>query len=85
MYTVNDSQGRTIGLFNDIDKAKDALVGHAESICDDIVLVDKPSDKLPADCVVATVVELYTNGILFDTHNEGCYVIEKWCKIDEVI
>lgn len=85
MYAVNDSQGRTIGLFTDIEKAKDALIGQAESICDNIVLVDKPSDQLLADCVVATVVELYTNGILFDTHNEGYYVIEEWFKIDEVM
>ena len=42
LYIVSDSQGRSIGLFDDLDKAKEALLDHAFSFLDedDIVLVE---------------------------------------------
>ena len=59
-YTVQDSQGITFGVFNDLEKAKEALVGQAESIFDvievrDVMhLVPKPEDT---STVVATVFD----------------------------
>jgi len=45
IYTVEDSQQRTIGVYTDYDMACDALVEWAEHFLDDVELVRCPAKE----------------------------------------
>ena len=39
LYIVNDSQGRSIGVFDNLPSAHVALLDHAESFLDDVLII----------------------------------------------
>ena len=74
LYIVNDSQGRPIGVFDNLDMASLALVDHAESFLDDVVLVEATIN--PQHNVLQTV--LYIEGL-------GDMCVEQVVAINEVV
>lgn len=76
IYTVQDSQGYTFGVFHDLEKAKAALLGHAESICDVCEVRDILHLTPIPTCISTVVAIVFDECIIWKSNNEGFTVIE---------
>lgn len=88
IYTVNDSQGHCVGIFDDLDKAKAYLLGWAKSICDHPLLVE-PNNLKGTNNPSTVLYYVSDGGYRFllkghtTTHNVAEYTIEQWHTINE--
>ena len=75
-YTVQDSQGITFGVFNDLAKAKVALQDHAEAICN-YPAVHDVLHLIPNAETISTVVSIiFDGGLIWESDLEGFTIIQ---------
>jgi len=55
LYLLSDSQGRTIGVYDDLLLAENDLIEHAESFLDDVVII-RGRDDIPLSAVLKQIV-----------------------------
>lgn len=86
IYTVQDSQGSTVGVFTDYDKAKECLLGWAESILDNPQVVEERENNINGISQVIAHSEDEQGRFLTKGHtkdyNMGEYTIKAWYKVN---